>query len=254
MEKSNATTERPAIFFGPRHAHLQEWIWACLLVALTLGGRAWKDAESERHWEDVPRAHVQDLLCWAEQLPGPSLRGRKRRWDKRSLYKDRFNSTAGTLRSPNADVAEEVKAMEINAADAEDWQKFRGIGPVLSKRILGFKNLLGGFIEVDQLHLVYGLDSNLVEDIKPMLNVERSLVKPMCLEEVTYGDLARHPWFGAKAAKAILRARGRGVSSIDLLWERLRLDTAMRQHWTPYLHCCGPPQEGDNDLRELPDL
>ena len=72
--------------------------------------------------------------------------------------------------------------MEINAADAEDWQKFRGIGPVLSKRILGFKNLLGGFIEVDQLYLVYGLDSSLVEDIKPMLNVERSFVKPMCLE------------------------------------------------------------------------
>ena len=224
------------------------------MVALTLGGRAWKDAESERHWEDVPRAHVQDLLCWAEQLPGPPLRNGKSRWDKRSLDNGRFNSTSGTLRSPNAGVAGKVKALEINGADAEDWQKFRGIGPVLSKRILGFKNLLGGFIEVDQLHLVYGLDSNLVEDIKPMLNVERSLVKPMCLEEVTFGDLARHPRFGAKAAKAILRGRGRGVSNIDLLWERLGLDTAMRAQWTPYLHCCGPPQEGDDDLRELPDL
>lgn len=254
MEKSNATTERPSFFFGKGHAHLQEWIWACLLVILTLIGRAWRDAESERHWEDVPRAHVQDLLCWAEQLPGPRLRGRKRRWDKRSLDKDTFNSTTGTLRSPNAAVAEEVKAMEINGANAEDWQKFRGIGPVLSKRILGFKNLLGGFIEVDQLHHVYGLDSSLVEDIKPMLNVVPSLVKPMCLEEVTYGDLARHPRFGAKAAKAILRARERGVSSIGLLWERLRLDTAMRRHWTPYLQCCGPPQEGGDDLRELPDL
>lgn len=254
MEKSNATTERPATFFGKRHAHLQEWIWACLLVALTLGGRAWKDAESERHWKDVPRAHVHDLLCWAEQLPGPPLRGRKRRWEKRSRDNGRFNSQAGTLRSPNAGVAEEVQAMEINGAIAEDWQKFRGIGPVLSKRILGFKNLLGGFIEVDQLYLVYGLDSSLVEDIKPMLNVEPSLVKPMCLEEVTYGDLARHPRFGAKAAKAILRARGRGVSSIDLLWERLTLDSAMRRHWMPYLHCCCPPQEGDDDLRELPDL
>lgn len=254
MEKSNVTTERPAFFFGTRHAHLQEWIWACLMVALTLGGRAWKDAESERHWEDVPRAHVQDLLCWAEQLPGPPLRNGKSRWDKRSLDNGRFNSTSGTLRSPNAGVAEKVKALEINGADAEDWQKFRGIGPVLSKRILGFKNLLGGFIEVDQLHLVYGLDSSLVEDIKPVLSVERSLVKPMCLEEVTFGDLARHPRFGAKAAKAILRGRGRGVPNIDLLWERLGLDTAMRAQWTPYLHCCGPPQEGDDDLRELPDL
>lgn len=224
------------------------------MVALTLGGRAWKDAESERHWEDVPQAHVQDLLCWAEQLPGPPLRNGKSRWDKRSLDNGRFNSTSGTLRSPNAGVAEKVKALEINGADAEDWQKFRGIGPVLSKRILGFKNLLGGFIEVDQLHLVYGLDSSLVEDIKPVLSVERSLVKPMCLEEVTFGDLARHPRFGAKAAKAILRGRGRGVSNIDLLWERLGLDTAMRAQWTPYLHCCGPPQEGDDDLRELPDL
>ena len=66
MEKSSVTTEQPTTFFGAGHAHLQEWIWACLLVTLTLAAKAWQDAESERHWEDVPRAHVQDLLCWAE--------------------------------------------------------------------------------------------------------------------------------------------------------------------------------------------
>ena len=249
MEKSSVTTEQPTTFFGVGHAHLQEWIWACLLVSLMLGAKAWQDSESERHWKDVPRAHVQDLLCWAEQLPGPPLRKDKRRSDNgRQLH------PSLSPRQPKADFAEEGKRMEMNAAEASDWQRFRGIGPVLSKRILSFKSLLGGFIDVDQLHLVYGLDSGLVEDIKPMLCTEPSRVKPMCVEKVTFRELARHPRFGAEAAKDILRARGRGVSSIDLLWERLRLDTAMRQHWAPYLSCCGQPVEGDNDLRELPDL
>ena len=183
MEKSSVTTEQPTTFFGVGHAHLQEWIWACLLVILMLGAMAWQATESEMHWTAVPKTHFKSLLFWSEQLPGPPFRKGKGRSDNGiNLHPSRYT------RQPRTGFVEEDKRMEMNAADEKDWQRFRGIGPVISKRILGCKRLLGGFVDVDQLHLVYGLDASLVEDIKPMLCTEPSWVKTMCVEKVTFGE------------------------------------------------------------------
>ena len=47
----------------------------------------------------------------------------------------------------------------INTATAVQLQKVYGIGTVLSKRIIDFRNKLGGFSDPTQLNLVYGLDT-----------------------------------------------------------------------------------------------
>ena len=35
--------------------------------------------------------------------------------------------------------------IDVNRADAQEWQQLYGIGPVLSGRIVKFRDLLGGF-------------------------------------------------------------------------------------------------------------
>ena len=50
-----------------------------------------------------------------------------------------------------------IESIDINKASVEDWSKITGIGPVLSDRIIRYKNKLGGFYHVDQLIEVYGL-------------------------------------------------------------------------------------------------
>jgi DNA uptake protein ComE-like DNA-binding protein len=47
---------------------------------------------------------------------------------------------------------------DLNTATAEELQVIRGIGPVLSKRIVRFRKALGGFRIASQLRDVYGLD------------------------------------------------------------------------------------------------
>jgi DNA uptake protein ComE-like DNA-binding protein len=50
------------------------------------------------------------------------------------------------------------KMRDLNTATAEELQMIRGIGPVLSKRIVRFRKALGGFLIASQVEDVFGLD------------------------------------------------------------------------------------------------
>lgn len=51
------------------------------------------------------------------------------------------------------------KKRDLNTVTAEELQVIRGIGPVLSKRIVRFRKALGGFLIASQIEDVYGLDT-----------------------------------------------------------------------------------------------
>ncbi|MBA22128.1 MAG: hypothetical protein CMP52_02125 [Flavobacteriales bacterium] len=52
-----------------------------------------------------------------------------------------------------------VEVKDINKATAEELKQIRGIGAVLSKRIVNYRSRLQGFEDLDQFFEVYGLDS-----------------------------------------------------------------------------------------------
>jgi DNA uptake protein ComE-like DNA-binding protein len=47
----------------------------------------------------------------------------------------------------------------LNTASASDLLPIHGIGPVLSKRIIKYRDAIGGYTHKHQLYKVYGLDS-----------------------------------------------------------------------------------------------
>ena len=49
------------------------------------------------------------------------------------------------------------KAGDFFASTVEDWQKLRGVGPSFSKRIVKFRDRLGGFYSIEQVGETYGL-------------------------------------------------------------------------------------------------
>ena len=55
--------------------------------------------------------------------------------------------------------------VDLNSADTTELQKVRGIGPVLSKRIVKYRKLIGGFTDKSQLRQVYGLSPENYEQI-----------------------------------------------------------------------------------------
>ena len=52
---------------------------------------------------------------------------------------------------------------DLNLATAEDLKAIRGVGDILSARIIKFRNRLGGFVINEQLYDVYDLDPEVVK-------------------------------------------------------------------------------------------
>ena len=86
-----------------------------------------------------------------------------------------------------SDVEPYVKAaplkLDINAADSAQWVQLRGIGPVLSSRIIRFREMKGGFTEVGELGEVYGLSDSTYASILPFIFVDTLGSEYLALKE-----------------------------------------------------------------------
>lgn len=63
------------------------------------------------------------------------------------------------------------KKVDINTATEEEWKDLPGIGDVLSKRIVKFRNSMHGFKSVNDLSRTYGLSDSTFQLILPYLVV-----------------------------------------------------------------------------------
>jgi competence protein ComEA len=97
--------------------------------------------------------------------------------------------------------------IELNAADSAALESLPGIGPVLARRIIRYRNRLGGFARVSQLAEVYGITDSLVTELGPRLRADTSLVTQLNLNEAGEKELAAHPYIGKYLAGGILRYR-----------------------------------------------
>ncbi len=109
--------------------------------------------------------------------------------------------------------------IELNRAEPGDLELLPGIGPVFSKRIKKYQQLLGGFVDVRQLNEVYGLDSTTVERIKPYLWIDTSAVKKLVVNQASTNELSKHPYLNHYEASGIVTFRE--YKKIDSLEELL---------------------------------
>ena len=110
------------------------------------------------------------------------------------------------------DLNEDVSAplqIDINRADAIEFEKLPGIGPVLSKRIVSYRKLLGGFVATDQLYEVYGLKPEVVQQNLNNLRVDRVDVKTIDLNFASIDELSQHPYINYKEARRIVDFRSK---------------------------------------------
>ncbi len=59
--------------------------------------------------------------------------------------------------------------LELNSADSADLDSLPGIGPVLSARIIRYRNSIGGFSDFEQLSRVFGMKPETIAKIQPMV-------------------------------------------------------------------------------------
>ncbi len=127
-------------------------------------------------------------------------------------------------------------SIEINTATPEELQQIRGIGPILSKRIIKYRDILGGFHSFEQLKEVYGLKVETIGVILDQVTISNQ-VNHITINTDSIKHLAKHPYIDFNLARAIVNYRkvhGEYQSSDELLEIKVMNDS-LYQRLSPYL-------------------
>ncbi len=94
--------------------------------------------------------------------------------------------------------------VDLNRADTFELQQLRGIGPSFARRIVNYRERLGGFHDVRQVLEVFGMDTSRYNAIEHNLKVTRDSIHPMDINTVTFKEMLRHPYFPFDITKNIM--------------------------------------------------
>jgi DNA uptake protein ComE-like DNA-binding protein len=98
-----------------------------------------------------------------------------------------------------------IPKVELNAADSAALVSLRGIGPYYARKILDYRERLGGFLNKAQLLEIEGLDEERLAGFADDVEIDTTCCSRLDLWHTTDSILARHPYLGEKGARSITR-------------------------------------------------
>ena len=101
----------------------------------------------------------------------------------------------------------DIPKLELNTADSTALVTLRGIGPYYARKILAYRDRLGGFYDKAQLLEIEGIDSERYEGLADAVTVDPAKIRPLDLWHASDSLLAQHPYLGAKGARSVIRYR-----------------------------------------------
>ena len=126
--------------------------------------------------------------------------------------------------------------LELNSADTLQLQELRGIGPGFARRIVKYREKLGGYYAKEQLMEVYGFTEELYGKVVSHITVDASKISKLDVNTLGIAELKQHPYISFYEAKAIVEYRNskpsKRIDSIDELanlpdikenWEVIRI-------------------------------
>ena len=114
----------------------------------------------------------------------------------------------------------ELPDFDINTADTATLKTIKGIGSVLSKRIIDFRENLGGFIDSNQLYEVYNLDSVVVLRLISKMYIDANFIPvKLPINQANEEELAGHPYLSWQQARLIIAYRNQQGDYIS--WQEL---------------------------------
>jgi len=100
-----------------------------------------------------------------------------------------------------------VLIVDINTADTLELQRLKGIGPSYARRIVQYRNKLGGFLDVRQVLEVWGMDSVHYNLIRQNIKITTDTVRKIDLNTVTFKELLKHPYFPYELTRSLVLYR-----------------------------------------------
>lgn len=99
--------------------------------------------------------------------------------------------------------------VDLNSADTTVLKKVPGIGSAFAKRIVKYRELLGGYYSVEQLREVYGIDEEKYQALFPWFCVDTTQLQKRPINLLPFKELIRHPYLNKPQTNTILDLRER---------------------------------------------
>ena len=127
--------------------------------------------------------------------------------------------------------------IDINAGDSAAFDALPGIGGGYSRRIINFRNRLGGFYKVEQIGETFGLPDSVFQKIKPLLKISGDDVKKLNINTAKEEELKAHPYIRWQLAKVITEYKKQhgDFKSLQDLRKIMAIDEETYSRITPYL-------------------
>ncbi|HEY5369881.1 MAG TPA: helix-hairpin-helix domain-containing protein [Hanamia sp.] len=199
------STNKPDIkpevfFFDPNTASVEDWIRLGIMphTAETIqkyiakGGRFSKP-------EDIKKIYGLSVKDAGRLIPYISIKEAKKEYPRyeQKEYTDK--------KSYSRDYAKQKT--DINLADTSELIALPGIGSKLAKRIIVFREKLGGFYSVDQISETYFLPDSTFQKIKPYLVADSKAIKKININSASVDEMKLHPYIKYNVANAIFQYR-----------------------------------------------
>lgn len=127
--------------------------------------------------------------------------------------------------------------VDISKSDSSEFTTLKGIGPILSSRIIRFRESLGGFVGIEQIKEVYGLSEETYNAIRSHLILGDKSIRKLKINLLTKEDLAKHPYVSNKEAQWIVNYREQhgAFKNIESLYSIEMLNRDFLRKIEPYL-------------------
>ncbi len=127
---------------------------------------------------------------------------------------------------------------DLNTVDSIRLLALKGIGPSFASRILKYRNKLQGFISMEQLKEVYGLDSIALQELNTYAFIDKTFIpKKVTINTSDETILLTHPYIGKKFAKIIAgyRQQHGNYTSVEELKNIRSISEQQYLKMVPYL-------------------
>lgn len=128
--------------------------------------------------------------------------------------------------------------LNLRTADTTELKMIRGIGSYRAKQIVRYREQLGGFVSVEQLLEVKGMEDLASDSILQHFVLDSVTVQQMNVNQVGVQRLAQHPYLRFEQAKAVYELRRKKIRlhSIQDLEVIECIDAKTLEKIAPYLN------------------